>query len=132
MTITIWTKASTSCSPPYWFSSQRFSRSSGMDLMPPAPAPPSGIFPIFLRIHFEINRNFIAIVIIIIISMSSPASCSLLELLASLEPRMGLPKVSRNCFSVPRYPGMRKSKRDRSSRTLFCMGGGVSPGRMSL
>lgn len=51
-----------------------------------------------------------------------PASCSLEVLLASLLCRMGLPYLAWNCFSVPRNPGIRKSKRDHRSRTLFWMG----------
>lgn len=35
---------------------------------------------------------------------------------------MGLPYLAWNCFSVPRNPGIRKSKRDHRSRTLFWMG----------
>ncbi len=35
---------------------------------------------------------------------------------------MGLAYLALNCLSVPRKPGIKKSKRDQSSSTLFCMG----------
>lgn len=54
-----------------------------------------------------------------------PASCSLDELLASRLARMGFPYRAANWRSVPRKPGIRKSKRDHSSRTLFYIGDSV-------
>ena len=48
-----------------------------------------------------------------------PASCSFDDDFASLLRRMGRPKRSLNCLSVPRKPGIRKSNSDHSSRTLF-------------
>ena len=48
-----------------------------------------------------------------------PASCSLEEDLASLLDKMALPNLSWNCLCVPRKPGIRKSKRDHKSKTLF-------------
>lgn len=47
----------------------------------------------------------------------TPASWSFNELLDSLLFKIGRLNFTANCFSVPKNPGMRKSKRDQSSRT---------------
>uniref|UniRef100_A0A8W7P2V1 Uncharacterized protein n=1 Tax=Anopheles coluzzii TaxID=1518534 RepID=A0A8W7P2V1_ANOCL len=59
---------------------------------------------------------------------SAPASCSLGELFGSRLARIGRLNRVLNCFSVPRKPGIRKSKSDHSSSTLFWIG---VPDRMS-
>ena len=48
-----------------------------------------------------------------------PASCSRLELRASLLAKIGLPYRAANWRSVPKNPGMRKSNNDHNSKTLF-------------
>ena len=49
----------------------------------------------------------------------APASCSLEEDLLKRLAAIGFANRSRKTFSVPRKPGIRKSKSDQSSRTLF-------------
>lgn len=51
-----------------------------------------------------------------------PASCSEGELLGSREAKMGRLYLARNCLSVPRKPGIKKSNNDHNSKTLFWMG----------
>lgn len=52
----------------------------------------------------------------------SDSTWSLEDALGSRLAMMGLLNLALNCLSVPRKPGMRKSKRDHNSRTLFWIG----------